>query len=160
MIHQLLFTYSHYVPSVHPQTPDMTHTRCASCWDIVSQLEPRPLYVLYTVILGLPWWFRQKRIRLQCGRDLGSVSGLGRSSGGRAWQPTPVFLPEESPWAESLEGYSPWGCKELDMFEQLSTAHRIPYSYFSLEVWDWSGPVPLFLCMSTHTHTHSLSHLF
>ena len=46
----------------------------------------------------------------------------------------------------------------LDMFEQLSTAHRIPYSYFSLEVWDWSGPVPLFLCMSTHTHTHTHTH--
>ena len=24
----------------------------------------------------------------------------------------------------SLEGYSPWGCKELDTTEQLSTAHN------------------------------------
>ena len=76
----------------------------------------------------------------------------------RAWQPTPVFLPEESPWAESLEGYSSWGCKELDMPEQLSTAHRIPYSYFSLEVWGWRGPVPPFLHVRAraHTHTHTL----
>ena len=28
--------------------------------------------------------------------DLGSVPGLGKSPGGRAWQPTPVFLPGES----------------------------------------------------------------
>ena len=35
----------------------------------------------------------------------------------RAWQPTPVFLPGESPWTEELVGYSPWGCKELDTTE-------------------------------------------
>ena len=28
----------------------------------------------------------------------------------------------------SLEGYSPWGCKESDMTEQLST-YSIPYYY-------------------------------
>ena len=33
------------------------------------------------------------------------------------------------PWTEKLVGYSPWGCKELDMTEQLST--------------------------HTHTHTHT-----
>ena len=32
----------------------------------------------------------------------------------RAWQPTSVFLPGES---HGLAGYSPWGCKELDMTE-------------------------------------------
>ena len=30
----------------------------------------------------------------------------------RAWQPTPVFLPGESPWTE--ERGSPWGCRESD----------------------------------------------
>ena len=35
----------------------------------------------------------------------------------RAWQPTPVFLPGESPWTEEPGGYSPWGFKELDMTE-------------------------------------------
>jgi len=34
-----------------------------------------------------------------------------------AWQPTPVFLPRESPWTERPAGYSPWGCKESDMTE-------------------------------------------
>ena len=31
----------------------------------------------------------------------------------RAWQCTPVFLPEKSHGQTSLAGYSPWGCKEL-----------------------------------------------
>ena len=35
----------------------------------------------------------------------------------RKWQPTPVFLPEESQGQRSLAGYSPWGPKELDMTE-------------------------------------------
>ena len=36
--------------------------------------------------------------------DLGSIPGLGRSPWRRAWQPTPVFLPEESPWTEEYGG--------------------------------------------------------
>ena len=39
----------------------------------------------------------------------------------RKRQPTPVFLPGESPWTESLADYSPWGRKELDTTERLST---------------------------------------
>ena len=38
--------------------------------------------------------------------------------------PTPVFMPGESHAQRSLVGYSPWGHKELDMTEQLST-HRL-----------------------------------
>ena len=36
---------------------------------------------------------------------------------GRAWQPTPVFLPGESHGRRSLVGYSSRGCKELDTTE-------------------------------------------
>jgi len=35
----------------------------------------------------------------------------------RAWQSTQTFLPGESHGERSLEGYSPSGCKELDMAE-------------------------------------------
>ena len=34
----------------------------------------------------------------------------------RAWQPTPVLLPEEF-HGQNLEGYSPWGYKEWDTTE-------------------------------------------
>ena len=38
----------------------------------------------------------------------------------RTWEPTPVFLPGESHGQKSLEGYSPWGHKELDVTERLT----------------------------------------
>ena len=38
----------------------------------------------------------------------------------REWLPTPVFLPGEFHGQRSLAGYSPWGCKELDMAERLT----------------------------------------
>ena len=49
--------------------------------------------------------------------DLGSIPGMGRSPGGRPWQPTLVFLPGEFHGQKSLAGYSSWGHKELDMTE-------------------------------------------
>ena len=49
-----------------------------------------------------------------------SIPGLGKSLWGRKWQPTPVCLPGKSHGQRSLAGYSPWGCKELDMTEQLT----------------------------------------
>ena len=36
---------------------------------------------------------------------------------GKKQQPTPVFLPGKFHGQRSLVGYSPWGCKELDMTE-------------------------------------------
>ena len=50
----------------------------------------------------------------------------------RKWQPTPVFLPGKSYGQRSLEDYSPWGHKELDLTEGLS--------------------------MLAHTHTHIHTH--
>ena len=38
----------------------------------------------------------------------------------RKWQPTPVSLPGKSHGQRSLEGCSPWGCKELGMTERLT----------------------------------------
>ena len=37
------------------------------------------------------------------------------------WQPTLVFFPGKSHGQRILVGYSPWGCKESDTTEQLST---------------------------------------
>ena len=38
----------------------------------------------------------------------------------RKWQPVPVFLPGKFHGQRSLEDYSPWGHKKLDMTERLS----------------------------------------
>jgi len=43
----------------------------------------------------------------------------------REWLLTPVFLPGKSHRQRSLEGYSPWGCKELDTIERLTLPHRV-----------------------------------
>ena len=57
--------------------------------------------------------------------ELGSIPGLGKSPWRRAWLPTAAFLPGESPWTEEPGGlYSPWGYKESDTTEWLSTAQH------------------------------------
>ena len=48
----------------------------------------------------------------------------------RQWHPTPILLPGESHGRRSLVGYSPWGCTESGMTEQLThrhTRHRISF---------------------------------
>ena len=42
-------------------------------------------------------------------RDLGLIPGLGKIPWRRAWQPTPVFLPGESPWTEEPGGLQSMG---------------------------------------------------
>ena len=51
--------------------------------------------------------------------DVGLISGLGRSPGGREWLHTTVFLPGEFHGQKSLAGYSPWVRKESDTTERL-----------------------------------------
>ena len=55
------------------------------------------------------------------------IPGLGRSPGeGMA---TPVFLPGESYGQRILASYSPGGCKEWDMTEQLTYKHILKLRY-------------------------------
>ena len=39
--------------------------------------------------------------------------------------PTPVFLPGEFHGQRNLAGYSPWGCKEVDMTERVTYSHML-----------------------------------
>ena len=66
---------------------------------------------------GLPWWLRQYRICLKCGRP-GFNPWVWKIPWRRAWQPTPVFLPGESHGQRSLVGYGLWDHKESDMTKQ------------------------------------------
>ena len=43
----------------------------------------------------------------------------------REWQPTPIFLPRQFHGQRNLRGYSPWGCKESDSIERLSTLYIV-----------------------------------
>ena len=77
--------------------------------------------------VGLPWWLRfWERICLPCRRSRFDP-WVGKIHWRRKWQPTPVFLPGESHGQRNLAGYSPWGCKELELTEQLSM-HAQSYS--------------------------------
>ena len=62
----------------------------------------------FVVQLGFPGGSDGKESSCNTG-DLGLIDPWRK-----AWQSTPVFLPEESPWQRSLAGYSPWGRKESD----------------------------------------------
>ena len=54
--------------------------------------------------------------------NLGSIPGLGRSPEEGHDNPLQCSCLENPHGQRSLAGYSPGGCKELDMTEQLSTA--------------------------------------
>ena len=53
--------------------------------------------------------------------DLCLILGLGRFAGGGLGNPLHYSCLENPSGQRSLVGYSLWGCKELDMTEQLST---------------------------------------
>ena len=57
--------------------------------------------------------------------DLGLILGLGRSPGGGHGSPLQYSCLENAHGQRSLEGYCPWGCKESDRAERLSTAQYI-----------------------------------
>ena len=66
--------------------------------------------------------------------DLGLILGLGRSPGGGHGNPLQYSWLENPQGPRSLTGYNPWGHKESDMTERLSTAqHSTVYRmYFKL----------------------------
>ena len=73
-------------------------------------------YLAITKLSGLTFWLSGKDSTFQAG-DVGSIPGLGRFPGegnGNPLQYSCLGNP-----MESLASYSPWGCKELDMTEQL-----------------------------------------
>ena len=61
--------------------------------------------------------------------DLGSIPGLGRAPGGGYGNPLQSSRLENPYGQRSLAGYSPWGCKESDTTEQLSTAPPVSDLY-------------------------------
>ena len=77
----------------------------------------------HSSILGLHWCSDSKESTCNVG-DLGSVPRLGRSSGGVQGNPLQYSCLENPHGQSSLAAYSPWGHKESDMTEQLSTIQQ------------------------------------
>ena len=68
-------------------------------------------------------------------KTLGFDPGVQKIPWSRNWQPIPVFLLKKFHGQRSLVGYSPWGHKESDTTELLSTntlkqMKKRPYAYF------------------------------
>ena len=78
------------------------------------------------VMRGFPGGSGSKESAWSAG-DLGSIPGLGRSPGGGHGNPLQYSCLENPHRQRSLVGYSPWGGKELDTTEWLSTQHTASY---------------------------------
>ena len=73
--------------------------------------------------------------------DPGFDPWVGKILWRRVWQPTSVSLPGESHGQRSLEGCSPWGRRELDTTEWLST-------YVSILGMPFTSGISTALCFS------------
>ena len=71
---------------------------------------------------GFPGGISGKELACQCRRCKrhGFDPWVRKIPSRRPWQPTPVFLPEESHGQRGLVSYSLWGCKESDTTKQLT----------------------------------------
>ena len=79
------------------------------------------LFAICMPSLGFPGGSGGKESASNAG-DQGSIPGLGRSPGGGHSNLLQDSCLENPHGQRSLAGYSPWGHRELDMAEQLSTA--------------------------------------
>jgi len=76
--------------------------------------------------MGFPYGKDGKESICNAG-DLGSIPGLGRSPGGGHGYPLHYSCLGEFHGQGSLVGYSPRGCKESDMIEQLTHTQTQEY---------------------------------
>ena len=73
----------------------------------------------------------------------------------REWLPTPVFWSGEFHGQRSLAGYSPWGCKELDMMTEATFTFLKEESDTPTEGRDmknWVGEQIQLICWLTSKH--------
>ena len=108
-------------------------------YSLLAQLEKNLPAVQETPVQFLGWKIHRRRDKLPtpvflgfpggsdgkesaCNvADLGYNPGLGRYPGGRHGNPLQYSCLENPHGQRSLVGYSPWGYKESDMTERLST---------------------------------------
>ena len=116
--------------------------------------------------LGLPWWLRWLRIHLKLRRPTFDP-WVGKIPWRRAWQPTPVFWPGESPWTEKPGGLQSMGLQRAgqDWVTQHSTAQGFSSSCFLFRevplaivvklVW-WCWILLIFACLESFWFLHQI----
>ena len=80
------------------------------------------IYIYEYIYKGFPGSSAGKESACNAG-DLALIPGLGRSPGGGHDNPLQYSCLVNPHGQRSLVGYSPWGCKESDTTEQISTAN-------------------------------------
>ena len=109
--------------------PSPPHHPCLSSWELMDgkvTWQTEPAQTCYQIPGRKPCWMRPQEKEVFPGGsdgkestcnagDLGSISGSGRSPGGGKGYPL------QYSGLENPMDYSPWGCKELDMTEGLTT---------------------------------------
>ena len=95
-----------------------------------------------------PRWPSGKESTCQCWRHKRCWFGLWvwKIPWSRKWQSTLVFVPGKFHGQRILVGYNPWGCKELDMTEQLNK-----HTYSSV------GTINAFFFPQGDSNTHTIS---
>ena len=88
----------------------------------------------------LLWWLSGKEFTCQC-RRCSFDPWVRKIPWRRKWQPIPVFLLGKSHGQRSLVGYSPWGCKEIDRTEGLSTQREIKMEILMLSLPTGNGSI-------------------
>ena len=88
------------------------------CLISVSPLNQRMSF-LYSKEKGFPGGavLKNPPANAEDPREAGSIPGSGRSPGEGTGNPLQYSCLEKSLGQRSLEGYSPWGCNELDTTE-------------------------------------------
>ena len=103
---------------------------------VFSWYSHMKFWTLYRQWWGFPGGSGGKKSSCQCRRcrRLGFDPWVGKILWRRKWQPTLVFLPGKFCVQRSLVGYSPWGHKESDITEQLSTRNEHYYNYYNSDL--------------------------
>ena len=89
-------------------------------------------FALVTQLWASPGSASGKETVYQCKRHkrCGFDPWVGKIPCKTEWQPTPVFLPGESPWTEEPGGLQFKGCKELDKTEVTNTTTTTNLNFF------------------------------
>ena len=100
-------------------------------YDFPCLLGPPPLpkdffYFLVNSTMGFPGGSGSKESACNAVRPRFDL-WFRKISWRREWLPTPVVLPGKSHGQKTLVGYSPWGCKELDMNDHTHT-HKLSHT--------------------------------
>ena len=119
-----------FLPSIFPSirvfsNESVLHIRWPKCWNFSFHISPSNEYsgLISFMMDWLDLLAVQGTLESLFQHDISKASILWHSafSQRRQWHSTPVLLPGKPHGRRSLVGYSPKGCKELDMTEGLST---------------------------------------